>query len=159
MSCSKLPELLKLKCNGPNFGSLLENSQRNQMPKSLVPNCASPPCNVTSVAGACGPPGSPCGERHWTARLRIWDGAGIRSVLAGGAAVPHWADGAAATATYSSDCCTREAELLVTNRLGEEYRCLVAAPPAGAAGDLALTPWWGVAALAVQVAFYVGLGH
>uniref|UniRef100_A0A8C4WRD1 von Willebrand factor A domain-containing protein 7-like n=1 Tax=Gopherus evgoodei TaxID=1825980 RepID=A0A8C4WRD1_9SAUR len=124
-----------------------------------VPNRASPPCNVTSVAGTCGPPGSPCRERRWTARLRIWDGDGIRSVQAGGTAVPHWADGQAATATYSSDCCTREAELLVTNRLGEEYRCPVAAPPAGAAGDLVLTPWWGMAALAVQVAFYVGLGH
>ncbi|KAM9119111.1 LOW QUALITY PROTEIN: von Willebrand factor A domain-containing protein 7 [Pangshura tecta] len=124
-----------------------------------VSNHASPPCNVTLVAGTCGPPGSPCRERRWMARLRIWDGDGIRSVRAGGKAVPHWADGQAATATYSSNCCTREAELVVTNRLGEEYRCPVAAPPAGAAGDLALTPWWGVAALAVQVAFRVGLGH
>ncbi|KAG6921282.1 von Willebrand factor A domain containing 7, partial [Chelydra serpentina] len=128
------------------------------MPRPPVPNRAPPACNITSVAGACGPPGSPCREHRWRARLRILDGAGIRAVLSGGAAVPHWADGAAATATYSSDCCTREAELLVTNWLGEEYRCLVAAPPAGAAGDPALTPWWWTAALAVHVAFYVGLG-
>ncbi|XP_067406908.1 von Willebrand factor A domain-containing protein 7 [Emydura macquarii macquarii] len=142
---------------GANFAFL----QLLVMPRPLTPTRTAPPCNVTWAAGTCGPAGSPCRERRWTAGLRIWDGAGIRSVLAGSVALPHRADGMAVAVTYSSDCCTREAELLVTNQLGEEFWCPVAAPPAGVAGGLAVAPCWWMAALAVPVAIYVppGLGR
>lgn len=43
--------------------------------------------------------------------------------------VSHQADGLAELVSYTSDCCSREATLVVTNQLGEKYRCRVEAPP------------------------------
>lgn len=91
---------------------------------------SSPVCNATSLGGSCSPPQSQCHTQHWTATLRIWDAAGVRSVqVEGGAVVPHQADGQAESATFSSDCCLQQAKVVVTNLLGEKYRCRVTAPP------------------------------
>ncbi|KAJ7317308.1 hypothetical protein JRQ81_003470 [Phrynocephalus forsythii] len=100
------------------------------MPLPLVQDLSPPACKVTAIDGSCGPPPSPCSSQRWTATVQIRDEAGIRSVQTeGGSAVPHHADGAAQSATYASDCCSRQAALVVTNLLGQAYRCQVGAPP------------------------------
>ncbi|KAL8213063.1 UNVERIFIED_CONTAM: hypothetical protein K2H54_060492 [Gekko kuhli] len=100
------------------------------MPPPPVHNLSLPFCNASWVSGFCGPSKLQCHAGHWTATLRIWDKAGVRSVQAeGGAVVPHQADGPAESVRYTSDCCLQEATLVVTNRLGEKYRCRVEAPP------------------------------
>ncbi|XP_053235065.1 von Willebrand factor A domain-containing protein 7 isoform X1 [Podarcis raffonei] len=113
----------------PSFAHL----QLLVMPLPLVQKpVSSPVCNVTSVGGSCGPPRIPCHDQRWTATLRIWDEAGVRSVhVEGGTVVAHHADGLAESVTYTSDCCSQQARLVVTNLLGQKYRCQVAsAPPA-----------------------------
>nr|XP_034960923.1 von Willebrand factor A domain-containing protein 7-like [Zootoca vivipara] len=113
----------------PSFAHL----QLLVMPLPLVQNpVSSPVCNVTSVGGSCGPPQTPCHDQRWTATLRIWDEAGVRSVqVEGGAMVAHHSDGLAESVAYTSDCCSQQARLVVTNLLGEKYLCQVAsAPPA-----------------------------
>uniref|UniRef100_A0ABM5FIH7 von Willebrand factor A domain-containing protein 7 n=1 Tax=Pogona vitticeps TaxID=103695 RepID=A0ABM5FIH7_9SAUR len=101
------------------------------MPLPTVQIFSPPVCKVTSLDGSCAPPPAPCSSQHWTAIVQIRDEAGIRSVQSeGGAAVPHQADGLAESVTYSSDCCSQQAELEVTNLLGQRYRCQVTAPPA-----------------------------
>ncbi|XP_077186946.1 von Willebrand factor A domain-containing protein 7 isoform X2 [Paroedura picta] len=126
------------------------------MPSPPVRNLSRPFCNASWAHGSCGPPQLPCHTGHWTATLHIWDKAGVRSVQAeGGAVVPHQADGPAESVSYTSDCCSREATLVVTNRLGEKYRCRVEAPPAvpgkvvgstsgGTAAAAVIAPWWRV---------------
>ncbi|XP_042310421.1 von Willebrand factor A domain-containing protein 7 isoform X4 [Sceloporus undulatus] len=100
------------------------------MPLPQVQIFPSPLCSVASADGSCDPPQSLCHSQHWTAILRIRDEAGIRSVqVEGGAVVPHQADGPAELVTYTSDCCSQQAQLIVTNLLGETYPCQVAAPP------------------------------
>ncbi|XP_015272378.1 PREDICTED: von Willebrand factor A domain-containing protein 7-like [Gekko japonicus] len=131
------------------------------MPPPPVRNFSLPFCNASWVRGSCGPSPLQCHAGHWTATLRIWDEAGVRSVQAeGGAVVPHQADGPAESVSYTSDCCSREATLVVTNRLGEKYRCRVEAPrevpgkvvgstlpetpSRGAAAAAVIAPWWQV---------------
>ncbi|XP_060095116.1 von Willebrand factor A domain-containing protein 7 isoform X2 [Heteronotia binoei] len=129
------------------------------MPPPPVHNLSLPFCNASWVNGSCGPSWLHCRTGHWTATLRIWDKAGVRSVQAeGGAVVPHQADGLAESVSYTSDCCSRKAALVVTNQLGEMYRCLVEAPPEvpgkvvgstvpdipSSRAAAAITTWWQV---------------
>ncbi|XP_025032149.1 von Willebrand factor A domain-containing protein 7-like, partial [Python bivittatus] len=112
------------------------------MPQPLVETISSPVCNVTSSENSCGPPQSPCRSQRWTATLQIWDKAGIRSVqVEEGPALPHRAHGLVELVTYTSDCCLQQAELVVTNLLGEKYRCQVAVLPPDLPGKtVTLTP-------------------
>ncbi|XP_008119755.2 von Willebrand factor A domain-containing protein 7 [Anolis carolinensis] len=108
------------------------------MPPPPVQILVSPVCEIASTETSCGPSQSLCHSMHWTVVLRVKDEAGIRSVRSeGGAVVPHQADGSAELITYTSDCCSQEAKLLVTNLLGEKYQCQVAAPPSALPGKAA----------------------
>ncbi|KAH0630440.1 hypothetical protein JD844_013469 [Phrynosoma platyrhinos] len=111
------------------------------MPLPMMQIFPSPLCSIASADGSCGPPHSLCHSQHWTVILRIRDEAGIRSVqVEGGAVVPHQADGPAELVTYTSDCCSRQAQLVVTNLLGEKYQCQVAAPPSTLPGKAVPRP-------------------
>ncbi|XP_070593910.1 von Willebrand factor A domain-containing protein 7 isoform X2 [Erythrolamprus reginae] len=100
------------------------------MPEPPVETISSPVCNVTSSENSCGPPGSPCRSQRWIATLQIWDKAGVHSVqVEKGPLLPHQAQGLAEVVTYTSDCCSQQAELVVTNLLGEKYRCQVEVMP------------------------------
>ncbi|XP_063147361.1 von Willebrand factor A domain-containing protein 7 isoform X2 [Candoia aspera] len=97
------------------------------MPQPLEETISSPVCNVTSTENSCGPPQSPCRSQRWTATLHIWDKAGIHSVqVEEGPVLPHQAHGLVESVTYTSDCCSQQAMLVVTNLSGEKYRCQVA---------------------------------
>nr|XP_056701081.1 von Willebrand factor A domain-containing protein 7 [Euleptes europaea] len=135
------------------------------MPPSPVHNLSLPFCNLSRADGSCGPSQPRCHTRHWTATLRIWDEAGVSSVQAGGGVVvPHQADGLAESVSYTSDCCLQEATLVVTNRLGEKYRCRVEAPLEVSGKVVAMLPdvpskgvaavitnrWWVLVALLVS---------
>ncbi|XP_058026402.1 von Willebrand factor A domain-containing protein 7 isoform X1 [Ahaetulla prasina] len=111
------------------------------MPQPPVETISSPVCNVTSSENSCGPPQSPCRSQRWRATLQIWDKAGLHSVqVENGPVLPHQAHGLVEVVTYTSDCCSRQAELVVTNLLGEKYRCQVEVMPPALPGKRVTAP-------------------
>ncbi|ETE66540.1 Protein G7c, partial [Ophiophagus hannah] len=57
-----------------------------------------------------------------------------------GPVLPQQAHGLVEVVTYTSDCCSQEAELEVTNLLGEKYRCQVEVMPPTLPGKTVTTP-------------------
>ncbi|KAL7986349.1 hypothetical protein Chor_011515 [Crotalus horridus] len=111
------------------------------MPQPQVETTSPPVCNVTSSENSCGPPQSPCRSQHWAVTLQIWDKAGIHSVqVENGPVLPHQAHGWVEIVTYTSNCCSRQAELVVTNLLGEKYPCQVEVMPPVHPGKTVTTP-------------------
>uniref|UniRef100_A0A0K8RUU1 Protein G7c-like n=1 Tax=Crotalus horridus TaxID=35024 RepID=A0A0K8RUU1_CROHD len=111
------------------------------MPQPQVETTTPPVCNVTSSENSCGPPQSPCHSQHWAVTLQIWDKAGIHSVqVENGPVLPHQAHGWVEIVTYTSNCCSRQAELVVTNLLGEKYPCQVEVMPPVHPGKTVTTP-------------------
>ncbi|XP_069491245.1 von Willebrand factor A domain-containing protein 7 isoform X2 [Ambystoma mexicanum] len=93
---------------------------------------AGPNCTVTALEENCSDE-LPCEAATWKATLRVQDTVGVKEVRVaqGEGRASHGADGQAERVLYSSDCCSMDAIILVTNRKGRSGTCRFSAPTAG----------------------------
>ncbi|XP_078502153.1 von Willebrand factor A domain-containing protein 7 [Lissotriton helveticus] len=129
-------------------------------------NLESPICTVTFMVEDCGDSDKPCDVTTWSATLRIQDTVGIKElhVIHGTGRASYGADGQAERVLYSSDCCSMDAVIQVTNRKERSGTCRISAStveppkPVGSMAEARWTSSWATLALAVMICAHAAVG-